>query len=575
VFLKANTVTTDILIIGAGGAGLFAAIQAAEQDVEVLVTTKGPFGKDGAATWMAGWGFNAAVYEPDSPELHAQDTLRVGQGLNNEDLVIKLTANAPNVFECMRHWGVRYFRHEGMILQNHLPGHTYARTPRLARPAGMGGLEYRRVLPKQAKKRSNIKILDDFYILEILQKNSIVCGAVGFHLPTGEFQIIKAKVTVLAAGGMMGNYRFTSASPTLTGDGLAMAFRAGVELIDMEFADFYTNCVVWPPLMYGDLDWIANLRYDLRGIFYNKKGDEFLRRQKGSLISIPVAIQREIQENRGSPHGGVYLSFRHLPGNLIDDWFAEAGSLKWVERLYEFNIDIKRNAVEVAPAPLESLGGCRVNSDLETNIPGLLAAGEVAGGCEGAYTLAGNPICLYLTTGYLAGLKAANLARELPLLDFEREQGDEVVHEAMMVRERHGEERPISLRRELQELLDHCGHLLGRNEDSLTAGIKKVRELRERWNVVGLSYKMPRNNLEWLEALQLKNSLEITEVFLKAALSRKESRGLHYREDYPEPDPAWIKNIVLVRDAQGNIEVKIEPVHSKATGCGRGVEGVS
>ena len=554
-----SEITTDLLIIGSGGAGLMAAITAADQGVEVMVTTKGPFGRDGAATWMAGWGFNVAVYEPDSPEIHLRDTLRVGQGLNNEELVTRLIANTPKIFDYLQRWGVRYFRRDNKVLQNHMPGHTYARSPRIARPAGLGGLEYRRVMPKQVRNRSKIKIMDEFYVLELLKKNGVVCGVLGFHVPTGEFRVLRARVTVLATGGMMGIYRFTSTSPTLTGDGLAMAFRAGVEMVDMEFADFYTNCVAWPPIMFGELDWIANLRYDLRGIFYNKNGDNFLRR-KGSAISLPVALQREIKENRGSPHGGVYLSFRHLPENLIDDWFVEAGNLKWVDRIREFNIDIKKNAVEVAPAPLESLGGCRVNTEMETNLPGLLATGEVIGGCEGAYTLAGNPISLYLSSGYLAGQKAAAMVRELPLLEFDPEQAELVVRQTMLIHAQPGEVKPIQLRRELQEVLDSCGHLLGRKESSLVTGIKKIKVLKEQLGRLGLTCKNVRNNLEWVEAVQLKNSLDVTEVFLTAALTRKESRGLHYREDYPESDPAWTKNIVLRRGANGDIMVRTEPV---------------
>lgn len=547
-----ETIITDVLVIGAGGAGLMAAIEAAEQGVKVLVTTKGPFGRDGSATWMAGWGFGAAIDPMDSPEQHLQDTLRVGQYLNNQEVTREVINSIPQVYKSFRRWGVRYLKKDQKVVFTTLPGHSRARIPRIARSAGMGGYEYRRVLPRQVRKMPSIRIIDDFMVLSLLTApGGDVAGAIGLNLKSGEFQVINAKCTILATGGFMGIYKFSSTSPSLIGDGLVMAFQAGARLVDMEFTDFYTTCVTWPPIFRGDLDWIANLRYDLGGVMYNKRGQDFLGRSKNLAISIPVKIQREIEENRGSPHGGVYLSFKHLPENMIDDWFDMAGPLKWVRRIRDKEIDIKRNGVEVAPAPLESLGGCQVNKRMETTVPGLYAAGEVAGGCEGAYTLAGNPVAFCFTMGMLAGRSAGEAAKVRPLLDLPEVQILEVLERSLGVLKKSFGVSPFAIKEAVQDVLEKNGHLLGRTENGLKEGIAKIRELRSKLPEVALNYKGRIFNLEWAEYLQLPNILTVVEIFLTAAMNRRESRGLHFREDYPQPSEGRLFN-VLIQKGEGN-----------------------
>ena len=274
-----NKLTTDVLIIGAGLAGIMAAIEACDSGKNVALVSKGPFGRDGATSWMAGWGFQAALYRPDNPEIHAADMIRVGQYLNNQKLVLNLTHEIINTFDKLVKWNVRYKKVKGKYAQIRLPGETYGRVPELIRPGYAAGFEYRRVLPYQVRKRP-IEIVEEVIILDILTKDGQAVGAVGLNIRSGEFLVIEAKATVIATGGFMGLYKFSTNGPGTSGDGLAMALRAGAILRDIEFADFYSSTPIWPPIISGEVDWATMFRYDLGGRIYNKRGVEFLKYHK-------------------------------------------------------------------------------------------------------------------------------------------------------------------------------------------------------------------------------------------------------------------------------------------------------
>ena len=232
-----SVIKTDILIIGAGIAGIFAAIEASEGGADVVLTTKGLLGKDGAATWMAGYGIQAALQPPDSPEVHAQDTIKVGRFLNDQELVYALTNEVPGLVQKLDKWGVRFRKEKGKFVMMRLPGETYPRVPALGKAGQYAGHEYRRVLPKEVRKRG-IHIIEDIRIVDLLKSDNNVVGAVGLDLKEGKIKVFNSKVTILATGGHMGCYEVTT-SPCATGDGSAMAYRAGVDIADMEFADFY------------------------------------------------------------------------------------------------------------------------------------------------------------------------------------------------------------------------------------------------------------------------------------------------------------------------------------------------
>ena len=539
----------DVLVVGAGMAGLTAAVEAAEHGASVTVISKGPVTRDGAASWMAGSGFSAALYPPDSPEAHARDTLRVGQYLNNQDLLLTLTNELPRCVGLLDRWGMRYMKSNGRYVQVRFPGSRHSRVPRSARTGIMLGPEYRRLFPKQLR-RLGIRALGNMQALQILKRDGAAAGVLALDILDGLFVVIKAKAVVLATGGFMGMYPFTATSPTLVGEGQGIAYEAGVQIQDMEFADFYSNSLVWPPIYAGNIDLPTMLRIDLNGKVFNSRGEEFLVARKGLGLAQPVLCQQEIQASRSSPHGGVYLSFKHLPDNLLDAYLNSVGDTRLMHALEVMGVDIRRQALEIAPAPLESMGGCRIDSKAQTSVPGLFAAGEVAGGAEGAFTIAGNPIALYMAMAAIAGREASRHAGEAGASFAEPPDVGPLVREALRPLDNGSEGDILALeaRQQLQVVLREHLHLLGRTQDGLEKALDKIRAIgsdASRWRVRTTAR---RHNNEWLGCLELRHMVTAAEMVARAALARQESRGLHFREDYPEPSADWLCNIVIQRD---------------------------
>ena len=542
---------SDVLVIGAGIAGLTAAAQAAEAGAEVTVLSKGPITRDGAASWMAGTGFQVALYPPDSPEEHARDTIRVGQYLNNQELLLAVTNEIPRCLHRLDHWGMHYLKSGGKYVQLVFPGSRHPRVPRLYRAGAMAGPELRRIFPKQLR-RLGVRALGNMQALELLKRNGAVVGALALDVIDGRFVAFRAKAVIVATGGFMGMYRFTATSPTLVGEGHGMAYRAGAQLQDIEFGDFYTGCLAWPPAYAGELDLATSLRYALKGIVYNSQGEDVWRSKRVAGLAQPVVFQQEIRAGRCSPHGGLYLSFKHLPDNLIEDHIASLGPTRLVSYLKIIGIDIRREALEIAPAPLESMGGCRVNARLQTNVPGLFAAGEVVGGAEGAYTMAGNPLPIYTAMGSIAGREAAAYARETGKVPDDLPDTRPFIQSALkpMANGARGAIPALEVRRELQDILRDHLHLLGRTEAGLGSALDRILAIRagaDKWQVRTATR---RHNNEWMECLELGHMLTASEMMARAALARKESRGLHFREDYPEPSPDWLCNVVIERDGE-------------------------
>ena len=554
-----ETIETDVLIIGAGVAGIMAALRAQESRVEVLVVTKGPFGRDGAASWMAGWGLQVAHYPPDSLETHVRETIRAGQYLNNQKLVSNLVSVMPECLDRFDKWGVRYLKKDGKIASKRIPGTKHLRVPIYEREGRAGGVDYRRVLPHQVRLRG-IKALSDLMITDLLKTDNTVVGAVGLDIREGNFVAIKAKTTILATGGCMGIYRFSATSPTLVGDGYAMALRAGVELSGMEFADFYVSTACWPPLLRGELDAITDLRFDLAGKIFNKRGDEFLERHKGSAIAYPITVQKEIEELRGSPHGGVYLSFNHLPRNIIADYIEECGGQRWITLFKDAGIDLYEGAIEVAPAPMESMGGCKINERCQTSLTNLFATGEVAYGAEGAYTMAGNPMALHTAGGFIAGEEAAAKARGIKTVTVDEKQLQELRGKIFKPLSQESGVKFLKVKRETEELLEKYFPMTGKTKALIEKGLDEIARLRQEvLPQVFSGVKTTRFNLEWVESLEAPNRVDTMEMFFRCALMREESRGLHSRKDYPHTDPAWLKNVVLQKTGD-EMKTWTEPV---------------
>lgn len=400
--------------------------------------------------------------------------------------------------------------------------------------------------------------MDDIFIIDLLTCGGEVVGALGLDIREGEPRPIRARATILATGGHMGCYRVTTI-PQASGDGCAMAFRVGASIMDMEFADFYTYTAIWPPITVGEI-WPSVFKYEMNGVLLNGLGEDFMKRYTGQQRVPPLAILREVKAGRGSPHGGAYLSIRHVPRDLVEKVLRHMGNPKWMKRLEAMGFDLFKQDVEVAPAGIVSFGGCKIDLDGRTDLPRLYAAGEVAAGREGAYTNAGNSLPLCMALGAFAGRAAGREARsgEGPEIDWDDVERLWATALAPLVRARG--ERPLAVKRAIQDILGQYTGLIGRTAESLQKGLEAITLVKEQGlPEMALSVKCRRFNAEWLEALEVRNSTAITELTLRGALARTESRGLHFREDFPQQDPNWLKHIIF-KLSNGGVKHSTEAV---------------
>lgn len=558
-------VKTDVLIIGAGIAGIRAAIEAHDQGVNVVLTTKGQFGKDGAAAWMGGQGYQAAMYPPDSLEEHVKDTIVGGKYLNNQELVRSFLELAPASIEDLARWGVRFGKKEGKYVQCQLPGETYGRSVTHVLTGESHGGQLRRALPYQVLRRKKILVMEDMLIIDLLKSNDTVVGAVGLDVREGRFKIFNAKSTILATGGYMGCFDFTTANPTLIGDGHGIAYRAGVEMVNMEFIQFYPYVTLWPPAVYK-MGWPIVLLAFLRGYFYNKLGERFMEKYApvekdfATREAVARAIYGEVREGRGSPHGGAYLSFSHLPKNLVENVLDELKGNEFLVRLKEVGFDLSRDAIEVAPAAHYTQGGCWIDQWCKTNLPGLYAIGELgSGGKDGADRLAGNSFPFCMAMGYVGGHEAAIRAKDMEIIGIDDNQVKETCEGALSFLERSSGPRPQEVKHTIRKLMS-AYMIYARREDELQVGIKEVEKIRrELLPKLRVQAQTRRFNLEWVDALEARNMVCVSEMAMKSALVRKETRGLHDRADFPNEDPEWLKH-TTIRNVNNEMVLASRPV---------------
>ena len=567
-------IETDVLIVGSEGAGSTAAIEAAKQGVKVTIATKGRLGKCGATVtgdadlnvdskslselfpWLSG------TDPRDSKEKFFEDIVKGGKYLNNQKLVEIHVKEAPERLKDLVDWGVKI---EWVM---HSSGHTYPRG------VFIPGTRLMPVLKKKVKE-SGVEVIEDTMITDLLTKGKRVIGAVGINLKTGEFLLFKAKAVVLATGGCMRIYPFTTAPEELTGDGVAMAYRAGAELIDMEFPMFLPGCFVWPPALQGvDVPFVLSTagRYG-PGWLLNRYGERFMAKWAPETMEhstrdiCSVAMMTEILEGRGSKRGGVYVSLKHLPDNLIDfihEW--QAPEMLW--RYGGFNLDdfiprdtLKKEALEAAPACHFMNGGIRINERCETNLQGLYAAGETTGGVHGGNRLSGNAFTEMIVWGTRAGRFAANYAKKVKAFpEVDEEQLKSLRNRVFLPLERNEGIDPIELKNKVQKLAwEKVGVI--RNGPTLEEAIKEIERMKkEELPKLYTKSKDRIYNREWIEAIQLENMLQVLEIIARAALMRKESRAAHYRKDYPYTDyKNWTKNIVVSQVA-GKMRLTLKPV---------------
>jgi succinate dehydrogenase / fumarate reductase flavoprotein subunit len=591
-----DRVEHDVLVIGAGGAGLRAAIEAAALGARVGLVCKSLLGK--AHTVMAEGGAAAAmgnVDDRDSWRVHFADTMRGGQYLNNWRMAELHAREAPDRIKELEAWGAVFDRTpDGRILQRNFGGHRY---PRLAHVGDRTGLEMIRTLQDHAVFQKNIDVHMEVTVVRLLKDGERVAGALAYDREKGRFTLFASGAVVLATGGIGRAFSITSNSWEYTGDGHALAYDAGAELMDMEFVQFHPTGMVWPPSVKGIL--VTEGVRGEGGVLRNSKGERFMfkdipenyrnqtadseeegwryvqgdksaRRPPELLTRDHVArcIMREVREGRGSPHGGVYLDIAWIKEKLPNA--AEHIRKKLPSMYHQFmqlaNIDITTTPMEIGPTTHYVMGGVRVDGETQmSNVPGLFAAGEVAAGLHGANRLGGNSLSDLLVFGRRAGHYAAEFAAKQPRGNPAASDADAAVRRALAPFERSGgSEAPYAIQHELQHMMQKLVGIV-RQEAEMVEALNGVRALRARAANVGVQGNREYNP-GWHTALDLDNLLTVSEAVASAAIERKESRGGHFRDDYPDKVAEYAKfNIVLKKAADGSMQLERRPIPTLPT----------
>ncbi len=550
-------VETDVLVIGSGAAGMYAAIEAARAGCNVFLIDRSLIGR-GGATVMAQMTVAVALGDegPDHWSHHYQDTLTAGRGLCNEALARLLTEEGPACIKEMDAWGVGWARKDGKITSAFAPGHD---RPRCVYVDFLStGPAVSSTLRGVVNKTKSITRKGDLCVVDLLKADGIVTGAVAWHLGSGAPVTISAKATIVATGGLTRLYRRNSASSNMGGDGYALALRAGAPLLDMEFVQFFPIGHLAPRLIGMDPIMWDPFRYKLGGKLLNNRGEDFTQSygvtEDGKYIITrdvaTYAIIKEVGAGRGSPHGGVYLSFQHVPEAKLREAFGPV-----IDRLAENGIDLTKQAVEVAPIAHYHMGGVQADVGMNTEVPGLLVAGEAVGGANGANRLSGNAITEAFVFGREAGRTAAKRVKEMGALP----SSSGTAREAVALISSDGPGNSPNTAEMLEALQQTMADDVGpfRNGDGLVRALHRIKDMTGAIGSTpfgtGAAFDMQR--LDWFD---LRNMLTVAHVVTQAALNRTESRGAHQREDFPGMLPEWNVN-QIVRLERGNIAIAREP----------------
>ena len=582
----------DVLVIGAGGAGLRAAIEASAAGVKVGLICKSLLGK--AHTVMAEGGMAAAmgnVDDRDNWKVHFADTMRGGQYVNNWRMAELHAKEAPARVHELEAWGAVFDRtKEGKISQRNFGGHRY---PRLAHVGDRTGLELIRTLQDHGIHQG-ITVFMEYTVVSLLKDGGRVVGAFGYDRERGRFRVFKAKAVVLCTGGLGRAYAVTSNSWEGTGDGVSLAYHAGAELLDMEFIQFHPTGMIWPPSVRGIL--VTESVRGEGGVLRNKDGKRFMyddvpenyksqtstdpeegwrytqndknaKRPPELLTRDHVArcINREVKAGRGSPHGGVFLDISWIKEKIPNS--AEHIKRKLPSMYHQFmqlaNLDITKEPMEIGPTTHYAMGGIRVNAETQaTNVPGLFAAGECAAGLHGANRLGGNSLSDLIVFGQRAGQYAAKLAKETSAVTVSDAEIEAAYKEAVAPFERAAggtTEGPYQVQYDLQNMMQkNVGIVRLQNEmEEAIDGIQKLKARAAKVAVQGHCEYNP----GWHTAIDLKHLLTVSEAITLCAIERKESRGGHFREDFPDKSPEAAKyNNVVSKAADGSMKLRREPI---------------
>ena len=579
----------DVLIIGAGGAGLRAAVEASAAGVKVAVITKSLLGK--AHTVMAEGGVAASmgnVDDRDNWRVHFSDTMRGGQYLNNWRMAELHAKEAPDRVRELEAWGALFDRtKDGRILQRNFGGHRY---PRLAHVGDRTGLEMIRTLQDHGI-HLGLDVFMEYTVVALLKDGDRIAGAFGYDRERGRFHLFRAKAVVLATGGIGRAFKITSNSWEYTGDGHSLAYNAGATLMDMEFIQFHPTGMIWPPSVRGIL--VTEGVRGEGGVLRNKNGERFMfkdipplyadqtatseeegwrytqgdkdaRRPPELLTRDHVArcIRREVREGRGSPHGGVFLDISWIKEKIPQS--AEHIKKKLPSMYHQFkqlaDIDITSEPMEIGPTTHYTMGGIRVDADTQmTNVPGLFAAGECAAGLHGANRLGGNSLSDLLVFGKRAGEYAANFAKQNAVGAVNPDELKSLEKRALRPFENDASENPYAVQHALQDMMQEQVGIV-RTEQEMVQALGGIQELAKRSTLASAGGNRE-YNAGWHTAIDLHNLLTVAEMVTRAAIERKESRGAHFRDDFPAKDNQFATfNILIKKGVAGEMQISRESI---------------
>jgi fumarate reductase (CoM/CoB) subunit A len=546
----------DVLVIGSGGAGLLAAIHAARRGARVILLEKGAFGKSGC-TILGEYSTNAAFgyADPrDNPAVHAADTLREGRYINDRRLVEVFVQEAPALVNELVEFGVKFDHKDGRLDQGLTPGNTY---PRACFAGFHTGQTMMVGIKREAKRHANLKTAEGEIVTSLVMSGGRVVGARTVHWADGKPRLYQAGAVVLATGGSAQLYERATTSIDNTGDGMVLALEAGATLQDLEFVQFLPFVMCHPPT-FGLNPAMPELLRRVEVRLTNQAGEAFVERTmpdwryKGTRDILSQLLYLEIMGGRASPHGGLYLSVAHNPGEVI---VKNLGVL--YTQMLRQGIDLKRDPVEVAPSAHYHMGGIKIDEHGWTGVPGLFAAGEVTSGVHGANRLAGNALSEILVFGARAGEAAAADANSAPAGPLKEDEKSPAKPEWRL--DPQGL-RPAAFRARLQRTMwQQCGVV--RSQEGLLQARNALQQLRqESETLLAVTSTITVYNREILDLLEARSMVVLAQAIVESAIIRTESRGAHYRADYPETDDQQWRVNLLVRREGSEINIAARPV---------------
>ena len=537
--MEIKTISTDVLIIGSGGAGARAAIEVDDACLKPTIVSKGLSFRSGC-TGMAEGGYNAVfktVDKDDSIDAHINDTLKGGSFLNDEKLVEILVNESPKRLIDLENYGALFDRQEsGEIDQRPFGGQTYRRT---CYQGDRTGAELLNALKEEIIKR-DIECIEEVMITSLVSDNNQVIGATGLNLKDSSLIYFKAKATILASGGAGQLYPVTSNTFQKNGDGYAISYRAGADLVDMEQIQFHPTGMVAPESKKGVL--VTEAVRAEGGKLINSEGERFMSKyapEKMELATRDVvarSIYQEIIEGRGTENGGVYLDISHL-----DDDYIEEKLETMVLQFENVGVDIKHGPIEVAPTAHHFMGGLKIRTDASSSMENLFGAGEVCGGVHGANRLGGNALADTQVFGKIAGESASKIAKKTEL----KTDDEQVKLEAQRIENliKDGSIKPKEFKNNIKSLMWEKVAIV-REEKTLNAALKELQEMQKDLDKLDVK-NSKQYNTDLVTALEVINMVEICILTVKSAILRRESRGAHFRSDFPETKDEWKKSIVM------------------------------